>query len=370
MKVLAYRGPGSLVVEERPEPHPGRGEALLKVDACSICGTDVRIANGSHRAYADALGRVPGHEIVGTVVEVGEGAPAATGENVFVAPNYGCGHCAACLLGQVNMCEQPRGIGITEDGGFAEYLLLPKDLVDQGNLLPFNASANAGASASASAGASPGTGEGTSVGLDVGAVALAEPLACALRGSRACRIGAGDVVLVYGAGPVGLFHLALARLAGAGAVVVCEPNPERRRRALSWGATSAHDADFDELRAALASAGAPNGANAVIVAAPVPAAQAQALELAGPWGRVNFFAGLARGHSRVELDTNLVHYKELVVTGTSASTNEECRAALDLIVGGRVDAGSLVEARFDLASGAAAFELAASGKAMKVLVAP
>ena len=183
-------------------------------------------------------------------------------------------------------------------------------------------------------------------------MALAEPLACALRGSRACRIGEGDVVLVYGAGPVGLFHLALARLAGAGAVVVCEPNAERRRRALAWGATSAHDADFDELRAALASAGAPKGANAVIVAAPVPAAQAQALELAGPWGRVNFFAGLARGHSRVELDTNLVHYKELVVTGTSASTNEECRAALDLIVEGRVDAGSLVEARFDLASAA------------------
>ncbi|MGA3218273.1 MAG: alcohol dehydrogenase catalytic domain-containing protein [Acidimicrobiales bacterium] len=356
MKVLAYRGPGSLVVEERPQPHPGRGEALLQVDACSICGTDVRIANGSHRAYADALGRVPGHEVVGTVVEVGEGARAGTGERVFVAPNYGCGHCAACRLGQVNMCEEPRAIGITEDGGFAEYLLLPKDLVDQGNLLPFVASAGSGASA---------TGE-----LDVGAVALAEPLACALRGSRACRIGEGDVVLVYGAGPVGLFHLALARLAGAGAVVVCEPNPERRRRALSWGATSAHGADFDELRAALVSAGAPKGANAVIVAAPVPAAQAQALELAGPWGRVNFFAGLARGHSRAELDTNLIHYKELVVTGTTASTNEECRDALNLIVEGRVDAGSLVEARFDLASAAAAFELAASGKAMKVLVAP
>jgi L-iditol 2-dehydrogenase len=348
MKVLAYRGPGSLVVEDRPQPHPGPGEALLKVDACSICGTDVRIANGSHRAYADAAGRVPGHEVVGTVVELGDGARAHEGERVFVAPNYGCGHCAACQRGQVNMCEQPRGIGITEDGGFAEYLLVHKDLVDQGNLLGF----------------------GADEGLDVGAVALAEPLACALRGSRACRIGEGDVVLVYGAGPVGLFHLALARLAGAGAVVVCEPNAERRQRALAWGAASAHDAGLEELRAALRRAGAPKGADAVIVAAPVPAAQAEALELAGPWGRVNFFAGLARGHSRVELDTNLVHYKELVITGTTASTNEECRAALDLIVQGRVDAGSLVEARFDLASAPAAFKLAASGQAMKVLVAP
>jgi L-iditol 2-dehydrogenase len=367
MKVLAYRGPGSLVVEERPQPRPGPGEALLKVDACSICGTDVRIANGSHRAYADALGRVPGHEVVGTVVEVGAGARAAEGERVFVAPNYGCGRCAACARGQVNMCEQPRAIGITEDGGFAEYLLLHKDLVDQGNLLSFNVVTTTAAGATtAGAAAAPGA----ATGLDIGTVALAEPLACALRGSRACRIGEGDVVLVYGAGPVGLFHLALARLAGAGAVVVCEPNADRRLRALAWGATSAHDADFDQLQAALVSAGAPKGANVVIVAAPVPAAQAQALELAGPWGRVNFFAGLARGHSRVELDSNLVHYKELVVTGTSASTNEECRAALELIVDGRVDAGSLVEARFDLASAADAFELAASGRAMKVLVTP
>ncbi len=283
---------------------------------------------------------------------------------MFVAPNYGCGHCAACRRGQVNMCDQPRGIGITEDGGFADYLLLPKDLVDQGNLLAF------GAGAELHVGAGAELDVGAVAELDVGAVALAEPLACALRGSRACRIGDGDVVLVYGAGPVGLFHLALARLAGAAAVVVCEPNAERRPRALAWGAVSAHDADPEELRAALRRAGAPQGADAVIVAAPVPAAQAQALELAGPWGRVNFFAGLARGHSRVELDTNLVHYKELVVTGTTASTNEECRAALELIVGGRVDAGSLVEARFDLASAPAAFELAASGRAMKVLVAP
>jgi L-iditol 2-dehydrogenase len=353
---------------------------VLKVDACSICGTDVRIANGSHRAYADALGRVPGHEVVGTVVEVGAGARAGEGERVFVAPNYGCGHCAACQRGQVNMCEQPRAVGITEDGGFAEYLLLHKDLVDQGNLLTFRAATGdgTGAATSVSTGAATGMRTGAAIGmsadgragLDIGTVALAEPLACALRGSRACRIGEGDVVLVYGAGPVGLFHLALARLAGAGAVVVCEPNADRRRRALDWGAASAHDADFDQLRAALVSAGAPKGANVVIVAAPVPAAQAQALELAGPWARVNFFAGLARGHSRVELDTNLVHYKELVVTGTSASTNEECRAALELIVAGRVDAGSLVEARFDLASAAAAFELAASGRAMKVLVTP
>ena len=346
MKALVYRGRGSLVLEERPRPHPGEGQALLHVDACSICGTDLRIAAGTHRSYAEDSGRIPGHEIAGTVVETGDGVAAVVGERVFVAPNYGCGRCRACRRGQVNLCDEPRAIGITEDGGFAEYVLAPRDLVDQGNLLRF------------------------SDGADPAAVALAEPLACALRGSRACRIGAGDVVVVFGAGPIGLFHVALARLAGARAVVVSEPNVGRRQLAVSWGATSVHDTDFDELQAALQDAGATRGADAVVVATPVPAAQSQALELAGPQGRVNFFAGLPRGRSRIELDSNLIHYKELVVTGTTASTNDECRAALDLIVDGQVEVSSLVDARFGLASAQAAFELAASGRALKVVIEP
>jgi L-iditol 2-dehydrogenase len=335
MRALAYRGPGALVVEERPDPHAGEGEVVVRVEACSICGTDLRIAAGSHRAYVDADGRVPGHEIVGTIVET-RAVGTAEGDRVFVAPNYGCGRCRACRRGDVNLCETPRAIGITEDGAFAEYLRLPVELVAQGNLLSCRD------------------------GFDAGAVALAEPLACALRGSRACRIGEGDTAIVFGAGPIGLFHVALARLAGASAVHVCEPNPERRVRALDWGATAGH-ADASEM---------PGGADAVIVAAPVPEAQQQALELAASGGRVNFFAGLARDHSRVELDTNLIHYKELIVTGTTASTNDDCRAAVDLILDGRVDAASLIDARFNLGSALDAFELAGSGRALKVVIEP
>lgn len=335
MRALAYRGPDGLVVEERPVPHAGDGEVVLRVEACSICGTDLRIAAGSHRAYVDADGRVPGHEVVGTVVET-RAAAAAEGDRVFVAPNYGCGSCRACLRGDVNLCETPRAIGITEDGAFADRLRLPAELVAQGNLLACRPD------------------------VDAGAAALAEPLACALRGSRACRIGDGDTVIVFGAGPIGLFHVALARLAGAADVLVAEPNAERRERALAWGASAGY-ADGSEL---------PGGADVVVVAAPVPAAQQQALELAGSGGRVNFFAGLPRDRSHVELDTNLVHYKELVVTGTTASTNADCHAALDLILDGRVDVASLIDARFDLDSAPAAFQLAGSGRALKVVIEP
>jgi threonine dehydrogenase-like Zn-dependent dehydrogenase len=346
MHALAYRGAGKLVLEERPRPVPSIGEAVVHVDACSICGTDLRIVAGAHRAYSEPNGRVPGHELAGTVVAAGRGVALHEGDAVFVAPNYGCGRCRACRRGQVNLCETPRAIGITDDGAFADYTLLPGELVAQGNVMTLSG------------------------GGDAGAVALVEPLACVLRGSRACRVEEGDVVLVFGAGPVGLLHVAVARAAGAAAVVVSEPSPERRPRALAWGAASVHGTDIDGLRRGLAEAGAPSGADAVVVAAPAAEAQRAALELAAPGGRVNFFAGLPRGDSLVEFDTNLVHYRELVVTGTTANTNDDCRAALDLVLEGRIDTASLIDARFALESADEAFALAGSGRALKVVIEP
>jgi L-iditol 2-dehydrogenase len=335
MRALAYRGPRRLELEERPAPHARPGELVVHVDASAICGTDLRIAAGLHRAYAEPNGRVPGHELAGTIAEVGSGVRMTEGARVFVAPNYGCGRCPACRRGAVNLCETPRALGITDDGAFAEYARLPHQLVEQGNVMEIDAP------------------------LDPAAIALAEPLACVLRGSRACRIAANDLVLVFGAGPIGLLHVAVARLAAA-QVVVCEPDEGRRLRALHWGADAVH-ADPSELDEAPA---------AVIVAAPAARAQQQALEVAAPGARINFFAGLPRGSSLIELDTNLVHYKELLVTGTTANTNADCHEALALILDGRIDTAALIDARFDLTAANDAFELAASGRALKVVIEP
>ena len=334
MQALAYRGPRRLVLEERARPHPAAGELVLRVDACLICGTDLKIAAGEHRAYTEPNGRIPGHELAGTVAEAGAGVGLDEGASVFVAPNYGCGRCRACRRGNVNLCVTPRALGISDDGAFAEYTLLPRELVEQGNVMPVGDR------------------------RDPAEVALAEPLACVLRGSRACRVGDADLVLVFGAGPIGLMHVAVARLAGA-EVVVCEPNELRRRRALRFGARAAY-ADPSELEEA---------PDVVIVAAPAEAAQQHALAVAAPGGRINFFAGLPRGR-RVDLDTNLIHYKELRVTGTTANTNDDCRGALDLILAGRLDTASLIDGRFGLAGARDAFALAASGRTLKVVIEP
>jgi L-iditol 2-dehydrogenase len=346
MQALVYRGPEDLRLEDRASPEPGPGEVVLRVAACGICGTDLRIAAGSHRAYPEGTVRVPGHEVAGTVSEVGEGVELRPGQRVFVAPNVGCGRCRQCLAGRVNLCERPQALGITRDGGFSQELLLEADLVAQGNLLPVAQDA------------------------DLRAVALAEPLACALRGQRAVAVAEGDLVLIAGAGPVGLMHLGLARLAAPRAVVMSEPSEERRRQALAWGADHALDPAADGVAEAIADLSDGRGADVVITAAPAAEAQRQALELAAPGGRVNFFGGLPRDDSKVELDTNLVHYKELVVTGTTANTNEDCEAALDLVLRGEVDTAALIGASYGLEQGDVALERAGAGDVLKVVLEP
>jgi L-iditol 2-dehydrogenase len=344
MRALVYRGRDDLRVEERAEPEPGPGQALLRVAACGICGTDLRIAAGAHRAYPDGTVRVPGHEIAGTVAAVGSGVDLDVGAPAFVAPNIGCGRCPACRAGRVNLCRSPRALGITDDGGFAEHVLLDEQLVAQGNVLVVEE------------------------GLDMAALALVEPLACALRGSNACAIGEGDLVVIVGAGPVGLMHLQLARLREPAVVIVSEPSAARRAEAARFGADlTVEPAD---LAGAVAEHSDGLGANVIVTAAPAPAAQRQALELAAPAARINFFGGLPRDSSRVELDTNLIHYGELVVTGTTANTTEDCREALELVVSGRVDTAALVGAREPLDSVSQAFEAARSGELLKVVIEP
>jgi L-iditol 2-dehydrogenase len=206
--------------------------------------------------------------------------------------------------------------------------------------------------------------------IDLATLALAEPLACALRGSEACSIAGGDVVLIVGAGPIGLMHLLLAQLPSPELVLVSEPSAERRAEAERFGAGRTVDPTTEDLAEVVREVSGGRGADVVITAAPVPAAQAQALELAAPGGRINFFGGLPRDRSMVELDTNLIHYKELLVTGTTANTNAECARAVELITSGRIDAAALIGARVPLAEAHRAFELARSGDVLKVVIEP
>lgn len=347
MLAVVYYGPNDLRVEKRPVPDIGPGEALLKVLSTGICGTDLRILHGAHRKYPPGTIRIPGHEVVGDIVELGADVKGLdVGQRVFMAPNMGCGHCRQCISGNNNLCAFYDAPGITFDGSFAEYMRIPSAAILQGNLIPISKQ------------------------VDPAAAALIEPFACVLRGQDAVQIRPGESVLVVGAGPIGIMHAMLAKLHGAGIVIVSELIPERAAQASEFGADRVVNPAEEELSVVIQELTNGAGVDVIIVAAPAKSAQTMAVELAAISGRINFFGGLPKDNPTIQMNSNLVHYKELIVTGTTASSTQNCHQAAMIVNSGRIDLSRLIEARFPLGEAIEAFSVAGSGKALKVVLEP
>jgi len=347
MLAAVYYAPKDLRIEQRPVPQIGPNDALLKVISTGICGTDLRIWHGSHRMYPPGTVRIPGHEVVGDIAAVGEAVKGLeVGQRVFMAPNIGCGHCRQCVSGHNNLCVNYDAPGITYDGSFAEYLRVPAAAILQGNVIPI------------------------SERVDPAAAALIEPFACVLRGQDALHIQPGEVVLVIGAGPIGAMHMLLAKLRGARRVIVSELIPSRLEQIMALGADRAVNPAEEALAQVIAEETENSGADAIVVAAPSPQAQEMALELAAIGGRINFFGGLPKERPAINFNANLVHYKELLVTGTTACSTHDCWRAAEIAASARIDLSRLVGARFPLASAVEAFRMAEEGKSLKVVLEP
>lgn len=347
MLAAVYHGPNDLRVEDVPVPAIGMSEILVKVVSASICGTDLRIFHGNHRMYQPGTVRIPGHEVVGSIAALGSGVDNYfVGQRVFCAPNTGCGHCQQCISGNNNLCANYDAIGVTSDGGFAEYVRIPANSVQQGNVIPVSES------------------------VEPAVAALMEPFACVLRGQNALHMKPGEVVLVMGAGPIGVMHTKLAKARGAGRVIVSEPIPERAAQAGRMGADRVVDPAAEDLRTALKEESQGRGADVIIVAAPAHAAQESALELAAISGRINFFGGLPKDRPMINFDSNLVHYKELLITATTACSTADCWQATQIVNSGLVDLSALVSQRFPLKDALSAFGAAEDRKSLKVVLEP
>ena len=347
MLAAVYHGPNDIRLEERPIPNIDADEALLRVRAAGICGTDLRILHGHHRLYPPGTQRIPGHEIVGDIAAVGDGvAGLSVGQRVIVAPNAGCGHCHLCIRGDNNLCRQYQAIGVTMDGGFAEYMRIPAPMISQGNVIPTDAAADAAVST------------------------LIEPFACVLRGQRTLQVGPGDIVLIVGAGPMGLLHLLLARLSGASRIIVSEVQPVRLVQARQGRADFAVNPQSQDLREIVMDESNGRGADVIVIAAPSHSAQQSALELAAVGGRINYFGGLPKNRPLIESDSNAIHYKELRVTGTTGCSTGDCRKAAEILEAGRIDLSPLVSHRFPLTEVLAAYETAQSQEALKTILLP
>ena len=347
MLAAVYHNPNDLRVEQVPIPDISDDEVLVKVKAASICGTDLRILHGNHRLYPAGTVRIPGHEIVGVVVKTGSRVQSVqVDQTCFIAPNIGCGHCRQCVSGNNNLCSNLEALGITMDGGFAEYVRVPAAAIRQGNLVPLSS------------------------GIDAAAAALIEPFACVLRSHDLLKIRPGDNVLVVGAGPIGVLHMRMAGLSGASYVIVSDPNEERLKTALELGADFAINPSQENLAEMISEKTAGHGMDVIIVAAPAHIAQESALELAAMRARICFFGGLPKDRPTINFNSNLVHYKELLVTATTGSSTENCRRASQIVNSGRMDLSALVSLRIPLDRAVEAFQAAETGKVMKVVLEP
>ena len=334
-----------LRVQDVPTPSPGPGEVLLRVGANTLCGTDVRIRSGA-KTQAVGLPVVMGHEVAGHIAEVGPGVEGyEVGAPAALMPGIPCRRCWECTHDLENACDLLRIVGYSIDGGLAEYLLVPAESVEAGCLFTVEED------------------------LPSEALALTEPLACAVTGHRSAPVDVGDTVLVMGAGPIGLLHLQLSQLSGARSVVVSQPGRERRAHAERFGATLTVDPTTEDLAEVVREETGGIGVDLVIICAGAVELVNEALGLCRTGGRVNIFAGLpGRGDS--EIHGNIVHYRQVSLTGSSNTRRRDYKTALGLIVSGRIDTASLVTHRYPLSEIDAAFDSVIAGDGLKVAVQP
>ena len=346
MKAALYSGPKDLRVVEVETPKPKDGEILIKVHACATCGTDAKIYNHGHPRLQPP--QIIGHEIAGEIVELGSGVSGhKVGDRVQVIAAIPCGNCWACEAGKMQICINQLSMGYQFAGGFAEYMIIPNEVVRVNGVNPIPEK------------------------LSYDEAAAAEPLACALNAQELINVGPGDVVLVMGAGPIGCMHVRLARALGAVHVTLADINSHRLK--LSADAVKP-DAVIDmsqvDIEEAVKTIVPQPGVNVIITAAPAGQAQEQAVRMIRPGGRISFFGGLPKDKPMVNIDSNLVHYKELILAGANGSTPEHNRRALELMASGKVNVSDLLTHRVSLDDVNQAIDLVLGGDAIKVVVKP
>jgi len=323
MKALVYRGPGQIELTEIDDPAPSEDEVLLRVDAAGVCGTDRHIVAGE---LGVQVGVVPGHEIAGTITEVGSAVVGwKPGDRVASAGQVTCGTCLPCRSGRPNRCRRPAVLGMGRQGGFAERIALPASCL---NSLPDSIPAAIGAIAS-DAIATPFHALSTVAGLKV-----------------------GETVVIIGAGGLGLHAIQLARLGGAAKVVAVDPTPEARDAALEVGADAVLDPSAEEQpdRALRRLA---RGATIALECVGRTETVELGLAALAPGGRL-VVVGVGVGRPKLPPLVMFVG-SELSVHGSFGSTPAEIETVLHLISTGRIDVSRSVQRQVGLDHAAAIF---------------
>jgi L-iditol 2-dehydrogenase len=350
MRAAFMTAVGQIEVRQAEEPALDPRGAILRVQACGICGTDARtFYNGDPRAPAPWI---LGHEPVGILGRVG---PQATlppgvkeGDRVFLGSILACGECRPCTDGLQNLCEQHFLYGYDPfPGAYAELAAVPP--IATRNLIPLPHD------------------------LPSELATVVDPFACALNGIEVLDVGLGDTVMILGAGPIGCWQAVMARDRGAGRVFLSDVSRSRLDLALSAVGGFVDDAwvaGQDNGVAEVLSRTGGAGAERVIVAAPAIKAQQAALEMAAKRARVVYFAGLPKHDPVSPLDMNQLHYKELAILGAYGATQRQYRVTMAYLDRRREELAPVVTHRFPLEEVGGALETIRSGAGLKMVIVP
>lgn len=346
MKTAVQTGIREIVVRDVPDPTPPYGGLVLRVEACGICGSDLRRWKEPLPAGVD--GFTPGHEVAGTVIAVGEGVLRhKVGDRLAVAPDIHCGDCWYCRHALFNLCENPRFLGISPayPGGLAEQVVIPRDMVARGVIHRIDD------------------------GLSSEIAAMAEPCASVLSAHEKAGTKLNDTVVVIGAGPIGCLLAAVARARGARTLVVIRSS-RRRAYVERFHPDAILDNSSADLNDEVRKFTDGLGADIVICANSDAATQQEAVTIVRKGGKVVLFGGLPKSSPMTTLNGNLIHYGEIEVLGAFSYPPTAHALALELFARGVLPIDQLITHRFPLSEVSQAFEVAASGNALKVIVEP
>jgi L-iditol 2-dehydrogenase len=244
------------------------------------------------------------------------------------------------------MCPHYKAFGISFNGSHAEFVKIPASAISQGNVMPLPDE------------------------VSFEEASLNEPLSCVINSISACRIVLGDRLVIYGAGPMGLLHLMLAKLSGAGVVIVCDIMDDKLERAQELGADHIINPQRSDPKREILSLTQAQGADVVVTACPAHSVQEEAIEVAAPFGRICFFGGLPRNNPKINVNTNLIHYRNLLVTGVTGGSNADFRWGLTLLVQKKIDLMEVVSAVYPLRQAHEAFQRALAGRELKIILKP
>ena len=337
-------GPREIAFEEVPIPEPGPRQVLVKMAAAALCTWEQRVYSGVDNWSYPLVG---GHEFSGEVVAVGANVaqPLVPGDQVAVAGLRRCGECWACRRGYDNICDNQHAVTRVPGkpwgpAGFGEFAL-----VDGYQIYRFPRRVSAFEAA------------------------LAEPLGCVLHDVKRFTPRRGDTAVIVGAGIMGLLHLAALKSTGA-MIVVSEPDPVRRAKALEMGAHAAIDPVTEDYVDAVKRLTDGRGASATYMAIGAPKGIEQAVQAAAKRGAVSVYASIHPRGSTIQIDPNIFHYKEVILSGSLAQDHEDFLDSVWSIAHGTVDLKPVISAAFPLAQLEAAFAAAARPDTYRVFVTP